>query len=303
MASTTVNMSNSAAAVERTYKPLTPFQLALRRFRKNRLAIIGFVVVVLFLLTAILAPILSPYPYDKTSYYTFVAPGVMPQYPLGTDEAGRDFLSRIIWGANTSLTVGIAVQLFSLIIGLLLGFSSAWFMGWIDFVVNRALEITGAMPGLLFQILIMALLGNGLWNVTIAIALLAWPGYVRLIRSEVLRYKQSDYVEAARSLGANTAHIAWRHIFPNILNNLLISISFGLPAAMVAEAGLSFLGRGINDPIPSWGKMLGTAGAYVQSYIHLALIPTILIMVMFIGFSFFGDGVRDALDPRADRAL
>jgi oligopeptide transport system permease protein len=299
----TIGISKPAAAAEKSYKPLSPFQLALRRFRKNRLAIIGMVVVVLFLLTAILAPIISPLPYDKTSYYTFLAPGKMAQYPLGTDEAGRDFLSRIIWGANTSLTVGIAVQLFSLTIGVILGFSSAWFKGWIDFVVNRALEIIGAMPGLLFQILIMALLGNGLWNVTIAIALLAWPGYVRLIRGEVLRYKESEYVEAARSLGAGTVHLAWRHVFPNILNNLLISISFGLPASMVSEAGLSFLGRGINDPIPSWGKMLGTAGAYVQSYIHLALIPTILIMVMFIGFSFFGDGVRDALDPRGDRAM
>lgn len=299
----TIGLPQPAAAAERSYKPLSPFQLAWRRFRRNKLALIGFVVVVLFLLMAILAPIISPFPYDKTSYYTFVAPGKMAQYPLGTDEAGRDFLSRIIWGANTSLTVGIAVQLFSLIIGLILGFASAWFKGWIDFAVNRALEIAGAMPGLLFQILIMALLGNGLWNVTIAIALLAWPGYVRLIRAEVLRYKESEYVEAARSLGAGTPHIAARHIFPNILNNLLISISFGLPASMVAEAGLSFLGRGINDPIPSWGKMLGTAGAYVQSYIHLALIPTILIVVMFIGFSFFGDGVRDALDPRGERAM
>jgi ABC-type dipeptide/oligopeptide/nickel transport system permease subunit len=158
------------------------------------------------------------------------------------------------------------------------------------------------MPGLLFQILIMALIGNGTLNVTFAIAILAWPALVRVVRAQVLSYKEREFIDAARSLGASTPFIAVRHIFPNILNPLLIYISFGIPAFMLAEAGLSFLGRGINDPTPSWGKMLADAGKYVQSYIYLGIIPTVLIMVMFIGFSFFGDGIRDALDPQSDRA-
>jgi oligopeptide transport system permease protein len=298
----TLDASKPRDKVEKAYTPLSPTRLALRRFRRNRLAMIGLVIVLLFTFTAVFASILAPMPYDKTSYNTFKRPGQLPQFPLGTDEAGRDFLSRIIWGANTSLTVGIAVQAFAITIGALLGFSAAWFRGPVDFVVNRLLEIVSSMPGLLFQILLMALLGNGLWNVTIAIAVLAWPGYVRLIRAQVLSYKEREFIDASRSLGAGTVFIAWRHIVPNIMNPLLISISFGLPGSMVSEAGLSFLGRGINDPVPSWGKMLGTAGAYVQSYVYMALIPTVLIMIMFIGFSFFGDGVRDALDPASDRA-
>jgi len=287
---------------EKRYKPLSPMSLAWRRFRRNRLAIIGGVIVFIFTFVALFAPYLSPYAYDKTSFYTFKYPGAMPQFILGTDEAGRDFLSRIIWGANTSLTVGVTAMAFSLSIGLILGFASAWFKGWVDFVVNRLIEVVSAMPGLLFQILIMALIGNGTLNVTFAIAILSWPGMVRLVRSQVLQYKEREFIDAARSLGASTPFIAVRHIIPNILNPLLVSITFGIPGFMLAEAGLSFLGRGILEPTASWGKMLGTAGTYVQSYVHLALIPTILIMVMFVGFSFFGDGVRDALDPASDRA-
>jgi ABC-type dipeptide/oligopeptide/nickel transport system permease subunit len=286
---------------EPKFQVLTPFQLAWRRFRKNKLALIGTVVVFLFLFIAIFAPVISPYPYDKTSYNVFVAPGKMPQYILGTDDAGRDFLSRLIWGANTSLTVGLSVQVFALAVGLILGIMAAWFGGFIDFIVNRLLEIFGSMPGLLFQILIMTMLGNGVMNVTFAIAILAWPGMVRLVRAQVLSIKDLEYVEASRSMGASGTFIAWYHVVPNILNPLLVSISFGIPGFMIAEAGLSFLGHGINDPVPSWGKMLADAGKYVQSFVYLGIIPTILLMVVFIGFSFFGDGVRDALDPSSDR--
>jgi ABC-type dipeptide/oligopeptide/nickel transport system permease subunit len=290
---------------EKSAKPefqvLTPFQLAWRRFRKNKLAMIGAVIVILFLIMAIFAPVIAPYPYDKTSYNVFVAPGKMAGHLLGTDDAGRDFLSRLIWGGNTSLIVGLSVQTFALVVGLVLGIMAAWFGGLIDFVVNRLLEVFGSMPGLLFQILIMTMLGNGVLNVTFAIAILAWPGMVRLVRAQVLSVKDRDYVEASRSLGAGGVFIAWRHVIPNIMNPLLVSISFGIPGFMIAEAGLSFLGHGINDPVPSWGKMLADAGKYVQSFVYLGIIPTVLLMVVFIGFSFFGDGVRDALDPSSDR--
>ncbi|HEY3290170.1 MAG TPA: ABC transporter permease [Anaerolineae bacterium] len=287
---------------ERAYKPLSPFQLALRRFRHHKLAMVGFVIVFVFFFTGIFAPIISPYPYDKTSIQVFYEPGKVPEHILGTDNVGRDYLSRIIWGANTSLIVSITVQTFCLVVGLLLGFMAGWFGGVWDYLVSRIIEVLGAMPGLLFQILIMTLLGNGITNVIFAIAILSWPGLVRLVRAQVLAYRTRDFMEASRALGAGTAFIAWRHMLPNILNPLLIAISFGIPGFIVAEAGLSFLGRGINDPVPSWGKMLADAGTYVSSYIYMGLIPTIIIIVIIIGFSFFGDGVRDALDPQSDRA-
>ena len=289
-------------ATEQTYKPLSPFQLAWRRFRRHKLAMVGLVIISIFFFTGIFAPIISPYPYDKTSIKTFIAPGKDPTHLLGTDSSGRDFLSRVIWGANTSLIVSISIQTFALIIGLTLGFMSGWFGGVWDYVVSRIIEVLGAMPGLLFQILIMTLLGNGIVNVIFAIAILSWPGFVRLVRAQVLAYRTRDFMEASRALGASTSFIAWRHMMPNILNPLLIAISFGIPGFIVAEAGLSFLGRGINDPMPSWGKMLADAGQYVSSYIYLGIIPTVIIIVIIIGFSFFGDGVRDALDPQSDRA-
>ena len=301
MATFKLTKTGDKKGTEPKFEVLTPFQLAWRRFRKNKLAIIGAVIVALFLFMAIFAPVISPYPYDKTSYNVFVSPGKMAGHLLGTDDAGRDFLSRLIWGANTSLTVGLSVQAFALVVGVVLGIMAAWFGGFIDFVVNRLLEIFGSMPGLLFQILIMTMLGNGVFNVVFAIAILAWPGMVRLVRAQVLSIKDREYVEASRSLGASGPFIAWHHVVPNILNPLLISISFGIPGFMIAEAGLSFLGHGINDPVPSWGKMLADAGKYVQSFVYLGIIPTILLMVVFIGFSFFGDGVRDALDPSSDR--
>ena len=285
------------------YKVLSPFYLAWRRFRKNKLAILGGVIVFLFLFTGVFAPIISPYPFDKTSIYTFAPPGTLAGHPLGTDDAGRDFLSRLIWGANTSLIVGVTSMTFALLVGIVLGFLAAWYKGTIDFVVNRMLEIVGSMPGLLFQILIMTMIGNGTLNVTFAIAILSWPGMVRLVRAQVLSYKDREFVEASRSMGANTRFIALRHIVPNIINPILVSIAFCIPGFMVAEAGLSFLGYGINDPTPSWGKMLGNAGQYVQSFIYLGAYPTALLMIVFIGFSFFGDGVRDALDPSSERIV
>jgi ABC-type dipeptide/oligopeptide/nickel transport system permease subunit len=274
----------------------------MRRFRRNRMAMVGLVIVGLFIFMGVAAPIISPYPYDKTSIFVFKAPGTIPGHVLGTDDVGRDFLSRIIYGANTSLVVSMSATIFCFIVGLVLGFLSAWYGGVIDYVTSRVIEVVGSMPGLLFQILIMTLLGNGIVNVTFTIAILAWPGWVRLVRAQVLSFKTRDYIEAARAIGASTPFIAWRHVLPNVINPLLILISFAIPGFITGEAGLSFLGRGINEPVPSWGKMLADAGTYVQSYIYMGIIPALVIVIVFIGFSFFGDGVRDALDPSSDRA-
>jgi ABC-type dipeptide/oligopeptide/nickel transport system permease subunit len=288
-----------------TYQPLSPGRLAWRRFKRNRLALVGLVIVIAFVFIGIFAPLLAPHPYDRTNLFkTWGPPGKFPEHVLGTDELGRDLLSRLIWGARTSLVVILAATLIVVSIGLLLGMLSGYFGGMWDFVLNRLFEVVAALPGFLFQILFMLLLGNGVAQVTIAISILGWPGLARLVRAQVLSHKDREFMSAAQSLGAETPFIISRHLLPNILNPLIVWVSFALPGFITAEAGLSFLGYGINDPLPSWGKMVGAIGQYLSSpnYLYVGIIPTIALAILVLGFSFFGDGLRDALDPSSDRA-
>jgi len=294
-----------ASVAPSNYVLLTPTQLAVRRFRRNPLAVVGLFIVLLFIAVGVLAPVISPFPYDKTNLFkTWSPPGALPENPLGTDDLGRDILSRLIWGARTSLIVCAFATAVTVGLGLLFGFLSGYFGGVWDFILNRIFEVIGSLPGLLFQILFMALLGNGIVQVTLAITILGWPGLARLVRSQVLAYKERDFVQAARSLGASNAAIMFRHLLPNILNPFIVAISFAIPGFIAAEAGLSFLGYGINDPLPSWGKMVGSIANYLSSsrYLYLGIIPTVALAILVLGFSFFGDGLRDALDPNSDRA-
>jgi ABC-type dipeptide/oligopeptide/nickel transport system permease subunit len=287
------------------YKPLSPGQLAWRRFKRNRMALVGLIIVILFIFTGLFAPVLAPYPYDKTNLFnTWRPPGRDPAHVLGTDELGRDLLSRLIWGARVSLVVSLTATGIVVGLALLFGFLSGYFGGVWDYTLNRAFEVIGALPGLLFQILLMLLIGNGIIQVTIAISILGWPGLARLVRAQVLAYKERDFISAARSLGASTPSIMIRHLLPNIVNPLIVAVSFAIPGFIGAEAGLSFLGYGINDPLPSWGKMVGAIGRYLSSpnYLYVGVIPTVALALLVLGFSFFGDGLRDALDPSSDRA-
>ncbi len=285
------------------FKVLTPFQLSLRRFGRNKLGLIGAVIVALFLACAAFANYIAPYSYDKTNLANVLKePGQSPGHPLGTDDLGRDFFSRLIYGARTSFIVAAVTTVSATVISVVLGFLAGWFGGWIDFFIIRLIELVGSLPGLLFQILLMSLLHNGLWQVTFVIAVLAWAGGVRLVRAQVLAFKEREFVVAAQSLGASLPALAFRHILPNIINPLIVGISFSIPAVIGAEAGLSFLGYGINEPIPSWGKMVGAAGQYLQRYTYLMLLPSACLAILVLGFAFFGDALRDALDPSSDRA-
>jgi oligopeptide transport system permease protein len=280
----------------------SPLALAWIRFRRNKLGLVGALIVSLFLFVGIAAPVLAPYPADKIGFEFRKTPGSLPGHPLGTDEAGRDFLSRMIYGARTSLLIALGVLVFVSVMGGTLGFVAAWFGGPIDYFISRAIEIFVSMPALLFQMLLVLVLGGTMTNVILAIAVLGWMELARLVRGQVLSWREREFIDAARSMGVSTVSIAMRHVLPNILSSVVVALTFALPAAILSEATLSFFGIGLKEPVPSWGKMVGTAIQYanrLQEYWHLGLLPAGLLSLVMLGFSFFGDALRDALDPRA----
>jgi len=277
----------------------TLWQDAARRFRRNRLAVFGLVVVLFFLFLAIFADVLAPHPYDKVYFTNVLLPPFQdPAHPLGTDEVGRDYLSRLIYGARTSMLVGLTVQSIAVVVGVFLGGLAGYMGGKVDYLISRVIDVMTAFPGILFAILLISLWGGGLFNVILALSITSWIGIARLTRGQILSLREKEYIEAARSVGALRGRIIYGHLIPNSLTPILVAVSFGVPAAIFGEAGLSFLGIGVNDPIASWGKMVGVSNAYVRVYWHLALFPTLLIALTMLGFSFLGDGLRDALDPR-----
>lgn len=277
------------------------FQDATRRFFRNRLAVVGFAIVAAFLLAAIFAPWIAPFRYDE-AYFDRVRlfPFQHPEHPFGTDDVGRDYLSRLIYGARTSLMVSLFVQGIAVLIGVPLGALGGYFGGRIDFVITRIIDIMTAFPSLLFAILVSSVMSGGFRTVVVALSITSWITIARLTRAQMLSLREQDYVSAAKALGASQWRIIAQHIMPNALSPLLVAVTFGIPATIFAEAGLSFLGFGVNDPIASWGKMVGDSSAYVRVYWHMALFPTLAIALTMLGFSFMGDGLRDALDPKQE---
>ena len=277
----------------------TFWQDARKRFFRNRLAVVGLATVSFIVFLAVFADVLAPFEYDH-AYFDRVLqkPFQHPEHPLGTDEVGRDYLTRLIYGARTSLTVALSVQGIAVLIGVPLGVLAGYMGGKVDFVFSRLVEVMTAFPSLLFAILIISVLGGGLRTIIVALSITGWIGIARLTRAQILTLREQDYALAARALGVSEGRIMMRHLLPNALTPILVSVSFGIPAAIFAEAGLSFLGLGVNDPIASWGKMVGVSNAYVRVYWHLALFPTLAIALTMLGFTFLGDGLQDAFDPK-----
>jgi oligopeptide transport system permease protein len=278
---------------------------AARRFGKNKLAVGALAVMVLLILIAVFADVIAPAPYDfsvlaESNQFPFQN----AKHPLGTDSVGRDFLSRLIYGTRVSLLVGFSVQAIALVIGLTFGLLSGTFGGWVDYIIMRWVEVLTAIPILLFALFLISVWrasdsapGSGLLKVIVAIGLIGWVDICRLTRAQLLSLRQKDFILSAEAIGATRLHIALRHMLPNALTPLIVAVTLGVPAAIFTEAGLSFLGFGINDPLPSWGKMVADSYAYIRVYWHLGLFPTLLIAITMLSFSFVGDGLRDALDP------
>ena len=268
-----------------------------RRLLRNRLAVTGGCVIVLLCLVAIFADFLAPLPYTKTNF------GRLNETPsraywLGTDQLGRDLLSRMIYGARVSMLVGLGAQIVVVLIGVPIGALSGYVGGRTDLIITRFIDVMYAFPRLLFVILVMSMLGAGLINIFIAIGFTGWVGMARQTRAQVLAIKEKEYVDGARALGAGFGRLLRRHIMPNALTPIVVAVTFGIPEAIFTEAALSFIGVGINPPTPSWGQMVGEGQQYIRSYWHLCVFPSIAIAVTMLAFTFFGDGVRDALDPK-----
>jgi oligopeptide transport system permease protein len=270
---------------------------AVRRLRKNRLAMAGGAVVLLLLAVAVFADALAPYAYTKTNFGRLNEPPSR-DYPLGTDQLGRDLLSRMIYGARVSMLVGLGAQVVVVAFGVPIGALSGFVGGRLDLALTRFVDVMYAFPRLLFVILVMSALGAGLTNIFIAIGLTGWVGIARQTRAQVLSIKEKEFVEGARALGAGFRRLLFRHVLPNALTPIVVAVTFGIPEAIFTEAALSFIGVGINPPTPSWGQMVGEGQQYLRSYWHLCVFPSIAIAATMLAFTFLGDGVRDALDPK-----
>ena len=280
-----------------------PFFDQIEKLFRNKTGVAGLIIIVIFFLVAILAPWISPHDPVENSLYDQLKPpiwasGGSVKNILGTDDLGRDILSRIIWGARVSLTVGVVSVGIALIIGSLLGAVAGYYKGWLDNLIMRFMDIVLAFPHILLAIVIVAYLGPGLRNAMIAIGIITIPRFARIVRASVLEEKEKDYVTAARAVGAWDLRIIFNTIFPNCLAPIIVQASLGFGSAILDAAGLSFLGLGAQPPIPEWGAMIAMGRSLILRAWWVMTLPGIVILLGVLGFNLLGDGLRDALDPR-----
>jgi ABC-type dipeptide/oligopeptide/nickel transport system permease subunit len=276
---------------------ISEFQRFRRVFFGRLVVIFGFVIILLLIFTAIFAPLLAPYnPYQQDLSSNLQHPSA--QHWLGTDEIGRDVLSRLIYGTRTSLMVGVVAVGVAALFGVSLGLISGYFGGWLDTIIMRLIDALMAIPGLVLALVFAAMLGGGLVNIMIAIGISLVPTYCRLMRGQVLSTKHADYILAAHSLGSNDIRIMLRHILPNCLPPLIVLVTLQLGMAILTEAGLSYIGIGIAPPGTAWGSMVNEGYGFLSMNPVLSFAPGLSIMLVVLAFNLVGDGLRDALDPR-----
>jgi len=287
------------AAGNRAEAIIEPTGLAdfLRRFVRNQRAVLGTAIVAAVALTAALSPWLAPADYARTNMaFVWEPPGA--EFVLGTDALGRDVLSRLIVGARVSLLVAVSVLAFAMAAGVAAGMAAAWRGGWIDSLITRGADITFAFPELIVAILVAAMMGPGIPTVVVSLSLVGWPGIARIVRSLVLSLRHELFVDAAIVCGTSGVRILLRHCLPNIVPALIVRASVGVGFVVMAEATLSFLGLGVQEPLPSWGGMIRDGLTSLRTDPHLALTASLCLGVTIVGFNLLGDALRDLLDPR-----
>jgi len=279
----------------------TPTLRVWRRFRRNRLGLLGLFMLGCLVLVSVLAPYISPHDPEELNLGASLLPPGTPGHPLGTDDYGMDLLSRLIWGGRISLGIGFSVTILSVTFGVLMGALSGYYGGILDSVIMRVVDIAYCFPFFILAIAIIAILGPSLTNVMVALALVNWIGYARVVRGEMLMLRETEYVESARAQGASDARIIIKHMLPNVMAAVLVLASLGMGGLILSAAGLSFLGLGAQPPTPEWGAMLNGAQPYLRSYPYLGVLPGVAIVLTVLSFNFVGDGLRDVLDPKLTR--
>lgn len=278
-------------------------QANLRDFARNRTALVSAMVVLAFALVAALAPWLAPHdPYASDLLRRLQPPGWMKDgdwaYPLGCDALGRDILSRVIYGARVSMTVGVAVVLVAAAAGAVAGLAAGYFRGWTDIAISRLVDILLGFPYLILAIGLMAVMGPGLGNIVLALAIKEWVLPARVVRAETLAAREMEYVEAARALGASSTHIMLREILPNVLSPLVVVCTFRMASIIIMEASLSFLGLGVQPPSPSWGSMVADGRQFLLDAWWVSTLPGVMILLLVLAINLASQGLRDAFDPR-----
>ena len=276
---------------------------AARRLAKNKLAVIGLFVVATLTFLAVFAPWIAPYGQSEVVDPRLARTGPSWQWPMGLDQNGRDIFSRLVYGARVSLTVGLVAEAIILVLGVTVGALAGYFAGKTDTLLMRMVDVVYAIPQILLVMIFLNLFGPGLQNIFIAIGLVGWVTEARLLRGQFLTLRESEYVSAAKVSGAGPRRLILRHMLPNSLTPLIVAATFGVPTAIFTEASLSYVGVGIMPPQASWGQMVGDASVagYIQTAPHMLLFPVLAVGLTMLGFTFLGDGLRDALDVKGDR--
>lgn len=267
-----------------------------RRFKKNKQAVVGLIVLILFILVAIFANQIAPYGYDDQDASRAMI-GPCAQYPFGTDNLGRDVLSRLIYGSRYSLSIGFLAVGISVLSGGFLGVIAAYYPK-LDNIIMRCMDLFMAIPQMLLAMCIVSALGSSLFNLMLAVGLSSTPRFARVVRASVLATREQEFVEAARAVGASNTRIILHHILPNSISALIVQATLAMAGAIISASALSFLGFGIQAPMPEWGAMLSAGRKYIRTQAYLTVIPGLAIMVVVYALNVVGDGLRDCLDPR-----
>lgn len=267
------------------------------RFLRNKLALAGGIVVVLLFAVSLLAPVLAPYDPNEINIDGVLEPPSREHF-LGTDQLGRDVLSRMIWGSRISLKVGFVATGIALLIGTVLGAVAGYYGRWVDSLIMRFVDVMLCFPAFFLILAVIALLEPSIWNIMIVIGLTSWMGITRLVRADFISLKERDFVQAARVIGATDGRIIFRHILPNAMASVLVAATLGVAGAILTESALSFLGIGVQPPTPSWGNILTAGKDNIDIAWWLSLYPGLAILITVLGYNLLGEGIRDSLDPR-----